>query len=153
MLTRLGKNDACWCGSQKEYKKCHADFDEKVDHYKRQGHLVLSRQMIKNPLQIAAIRESGKVNAAVLDAAAEYVKEGITTEEIDRLIYQKTIGLGGIPAQLGYQGFSKSVCTSLNNQVCHGIPSPKTVLCDGDIIDVDVSTIYKKWKNCPFTFA
>ncbi|SEP42483.1 type I methionyl aminopeptidase [Propionispora vibrioides] len=145
MLTRLGKNDACWCGSQKEYRKCHADFDEKVDHYKRQGHLVPSRQMIRNPLQIAAIRESGKVNAAVLDAVTEYVKEGITTEEIDRLIYQKTIELGGIPAQLGYKRFPKSVCTSLNNQVCHGIPSPKTVLCDGDIINVDVSTIYKDY--------
>jgi methionyl aminopeptidase len=67
----------------------------------------------------------------------------MTTEEIDRLVYEKTTELGGIPAPLGYEGFPKSVCTSINDQVCHGIPSEEDILCDGDIINVDVSTIYK----------
>lgn len=111
--------------------------------YKLQGHIVPSREMIKTPDQIAGIRESGKINIAVLDAVEEYIEEGITTDDIDKLVYQKTKELGGVPAQLGYQGFPKSVCTSVNEQVCHGIPSKNVVLCNRDIINVDVSTIYK----------
>ncbi len=67
----------------------------------------------------------------------------MTTEDINKLIYKKTIELGGTPAQLGFEGFPKSVCTSINDQVCHGIPSENVVLNDGDIINVDVSTIYE----------
>ena len=67
---------------------------------------------------------------------------GMTTEEIDQIVYNETTRLGGIPAPLNYEGFPKSVCTSINDQVCHGIPSEKIVLRDGDIINVDVSTIY-----------
>ncbi|WP_343231708.1 methionyl aminopeptidase [Tissierella simiarum] len=139
----MGRNDLCWCGSHKKYKKCHAEFDNKVEVYKLQGHIVPSREMIKTPDQIAGIRESGKINIAVLDAVEEYIEEGITTDDIDKLVYQKTKELGGVPAQLGYQGFPKSVCTSVNEQVCHGIPSKNVVLCNRDIINVDVSTIYK----------
>ncbi|MBU5439548.1 methionyl aminopeptidase [Tissierella sp. MSJ-40] len=143
MFKKIGRNDLCWCGSHKKYKKCHAEFDNKVEVYKLQGHIVPSREMIKTPDQIAGIRESGKINIAVLDAVEEYIEEGITTDDIDKLVYQKTKELGGVPAQLGYQGFPKSVCTSVNEQVCHGIPSKNVVLCNRDIINVDVSTIYK----------
>ncbi|WP_422717871.1 type I methionyl aminopeptidase [Gottschalkia purinilytica] len=111
--------------------------------YKLQGHIVPSRNLIKTTEQIAGIRESGKINTAVLDSLAEYIQAGITTEDIDQLVYHKTKELGGIPAQLGYKDFPKSVCTSINDQVCHGIPSKDVVLRDGDIINVDVSTIYK----------
>lgn len=142
MPNKIGRNDLCWCGSQKKYKICHAAFDDKIALYKRQGHIVPRREIIKTSEQIAGIRESGKINIAVLDYVAGHIKAGMTTGEIDRLVYQKTIELGGTPAQLGYEGFSKSVCTSVNNQVCHGVPSEKDILKDGDIINLDVSTIY-----------
>lgn len=142
MLGKLGRNDACWCGSNKKYKVCHMASDEKIEAFARQGHIVPPRFILKNREQIEGIRESGKINTAVLDYVAEHIREGMTTEEIDRLVHDKTAELGGIPAPLGYEGFPKSVCTSINEQVCHGIPSEDVVLKDGDIINVDVSTIY-----------
>ena len=142
MLGKLGRNDACWCGSNKKYKACHMASDEKIETFARQGHIVPPRFILKNGEQIEGIRESGKINTAVLDYVAEHIREGMTTEEIDRLVHEKTEELGGIPAPLGYEGFPKSVCTSINEQVCHGIPSEDIVLKDGDIINVDVSTIY-----------
>lgn len=142
MLGKLGRNDACWCGSNKKYKACHMASDEKIETFARQGHIVPPRFILKNREQIEGIRESGKINTAVLDYVAEHIREGMTTEEIDRLVHDKTEELGGIPAPLGYEGFPKSVCTSINEQVCHGIPSEDIVLKDGDIINVDVSTIY-----------
>ena len=142
MLGKLGRNDACWCGSNKKYKACHMASDEKIETFARQGHIVPPRFILKNGAQIEGIRESGKINTAVLDYVAEHIREGMTTEEIDRLVHEKTEELGGIPAPLGYEGFPKSVCTSINEQVCHGIPSEDIVLKDGDIINVDVSTIY-----------
>lgn len=142
MLGKLGRNDACWCGSNKKYKACHMASDEKIEAFARQGHIVPPRFILKNREQIEGIRESGKINTAVLDYVAEHIREGMTTEEIDRLVHDKTAELGGIPAPLGYEGFPKSVCISINEQVCHGIPSEDIVLKDGDIINVDVSTIY-----------
>ena len=142
MLGKLGRNDAYWCGSNKKYKACHMASDEKIETFARQGHIVPPRFILKNGEQIEGIRESGKINTAVLDYVAEHIREGMTTEEIDRLVHEKTEELGGIPAPLGYEGFPKSVCTSINEQVCHGIPSEDIVLKDGDIINVDVSTIY-----------
>lgn len=143
MSNKLGRNDPCWCGSGKKYKKCHEQFDEKIAFIKSQGHEVPDRSIIKTPQQIEAIRESGKINIAVLDYVAENIREGMTTEEIDRLVSEKTAELGGIPAPLNYNGYPKSVCTSINEIVCHGIPSKDVVLKDGDIVNVDVSTIYK----------
>lgn len=87
------------------------------------------------------MRRSAEINIAVLDYVAENIAEGITTEEIDRMVYEKTKAMGGIPAPLNYEGFPKSVCVSVNEEVCHGIPSPKKVLKDGDIVNVDASTI------------
>lgn len=141
-MEKIGRNDPCWCGSGKKYKQCHEAFDEKIHRFALEGHMVPDREMIKNPEQIAGIRESGAVNTAVLDYVAQQIHEGMTTEEINQLVDSKTRQLGGIPAPLGYEGFPKSVCTSVNNQVCHGIPDG-TVLKSGDIINVDVSTIYK----------
>jgi len=142
MLKRIRRNDLCWCGSGIKYKKCHESFDEKLLWYKSQGCIIPSREIIKNQEQIIGIRESGKINIAVLDFISEQLHIGMTTEQIDRLIYEKTVGLGGIPATLNYEGYPKSVCTSINDQVCHGIPSTDIVLKDGDIINIDVSTIF-----------
>ena len=139
---KLGRNDPCWCGSQKKYKHCHMEMDEQIDRFRREGHTVPTRQMIKTPEQIEGIRQSSRINIAVLDLVAQKIHEGMTTEEIDKIVYEETTRLGGIPAPLNYEGFPKSVCTSVNNQVCHGIPSEKVVLRSGDIINVDVSTIY-----------
>lgn len=139
---KLGRNDPCWCGSQKKYKHCHMEFDEMLDHYRREGHIVPTHAMIKTPEQIEGIRQSSKINVAVLDLVAQKLHAGMSTGEIDRIVHEETVRLGGIPAPLNYEGFPKSVCTSIDEQVCHGIPSDKIILRDGDIINVDVSTIY-----------
>ena len=142
MNIKIGRNDPCWCGSGKKYKKCHLQFDEKISHFENMGHIVPEHSIIKTPQQIEGIRESAKINIAVLDAVAEKIREGMTTQEIDNIVYNKTVELGGIPAPLNYNDFPKSVCTSINEVVCHGIPSENVILKDGDIINVDVSTIY-----------
>ena len=142
MAFKLGRNDPCWCGSGKKYKKCHEEFDDKIAYIKSEGHIVPDHSIIKTPEQIEKIKESCKINIAVLDYVAENIRTGMTTQDIDDLVSSKTAELGGIPAPLNYEGYPKSVCTSINEVVCHGIPSDKVVLKDGDIINVDVSTIY-----------
>ncbi|NLL77019.1 MAG: methionyl aminopeptidase [Clostridiales bacterium] len=142
MFKKLERNEPCWCGSGKKYKTCHEAFDDKVLRYQKEGHMVPDRDMIKTKEQIDGIRESGKINTAVLNYVEENIREGISTEEIDRMVYEKTTELGGIPAPLHYDGYPKSVCTSINSQVCHGIPAEDSVLKSGDIVNVDVSTIY-----------
>ena len=139
---KLERNDPCWCGSGKKYKKCHADFDEKIERFARMGAEVPPHEIIKTPEQIEGIKASSQINIAVLDYVAEHIRAGMSTEEIDQLVYNKTKELGGIPAPLNYEGFPKSVCTSINDVVCHGIPSEDVILQEGDIINVDVSTIY-----------
>ena len=121
-METIGRNDACWCGSGKKYKKCHCQFDEKLKELQQEGHFIPSHDMIKTPEQIEKIKESGKINIAVLDYVAEHIKAGITTQQIDDWVYEQTTSRGAIPAPLNYEGFPKSVCTSVNDQVCHGIP-------------------------------
>ena len=135
-----GRNDPCWCGSGKKYKKCHIDFDEKIEEFEVAGHIVPSHEILKNAEQIEKIKESAKINIAVLDYVAEHIKTGISTAEIDKWVYHITTKMGGVPAPLNFEGFPKSVCTSINNEVCHGIPSEDVIIKDGDIINVDVST-------------
>ena len=143
MSFKIGRNDPCWCGSGKKYKVCHEQFDEKIEKFRSEGHIVPPHEIIKKPDEIAGIKESAKINIAVLDYIGEHIKEGMSTEEIDKMVYERTTAMGGIPAPLHYQGFPKSVCTSINDAVCHGIPNEEEILQDGDIINVDVSTIYK----------
>ena len=140
-MNQIGRNDACWCGSGRKYKKCHENFDHKLNLLHSQGLLVPSHKLIKTEAQIAEIRKSAEINVKILDYVAEHIKEGISTAEIDKWVYDITTKEGAIPAPLGYEGFPKSVCTSINNQVCHGIPSEVMILEEGDIINVDVSTI------------
>lgn len=142
-MAKLGRNELCWCGSGKKYKKCHNNFDCKLENFRHQGAIVPPREIIKNQEQIQGIRESGKINIAILDYISENIRAGITTEQIDQWVYEQTTRYNAIPAPLNYEGFPKSVCTSLNDEVCHGIPSSDVVLREGDIINVDVSTIYK----------
>ena len=142
MSVKIGRNDPCWCGSGRKYKACHEAFDEKIARYASQGHIVPQRNIIKNAEQIAGIKESCKINIAVLDYIEKNIHEGMNTAEIDKIVYDMTTSMGGIPAPLNYEGYPFSVCTSVNDQVCHGIPSADVILKDGDIINVDVSTIY-----------
>ena len=139
-MEKPGRNDPCWCGSGKKYKKCHIDFDEKIEEFEVAGHIVPSHEILKNAEQIEKIKESAKINIAVLDYVAEHIKAGISTAEIDKWVYDVTTKMGGVPAPLNFEGFPKSVCTSINNEVCHGIPSEDVIIKDGDIINVDVST-------------
>ena len=141
-MKKLTKDQPCWCKSGKLYGECHMDFDKKIEMYRRKFHKVPPREIIKNEAQLQGMRESSKINIAVLDYVAEHICAGMTTEEIDQMVYQKTTAMGGIPAPLNYEGFPKSVCTSINEQVCHGIPSNNVQLIDGDIVNVDCSTIY-----------
>jgi len=141
MMKRPGRNEMCWCGSNRKYKQCHSAFDDKLLAYQRQGHFIPGHEMIKNAEQITGIRESSKVNIEVLNYISEKICAGISTEDIDRMVYEKTKEYGAIPAPLGYEGFPKSVCTSINNQVCHGIPDENDILKEGDIVNVDCSTI------------
>ncbi len=140
---KVDRNAPCWCGSGKKYKNCHMAFDERIMGAALDGHIVPDRSLIKNEREINGIKESAVINMACLDAVAEKIRPGMTTQEIDDIVYETTTRMGGIPAPLNYEGFPKSVCTSINDEVCHGIPDPERVLQDGDIINVDCSTIYK----------
>lgn len=138
---KINRNEICWCGSELKYKNCHLDFDEKLISLRKRGFMVPTRDMIKTKSEIEGIRKSAKINNGLLDLIGENIKEGITTEEIDKLAYSYTVDNGGVPATLNYDGFPKSICTSINNVVCHGIPGEDVVLKNGDIINVDVTTI------------
>lgn len=117
------------------------ELDKKILYLQNKGHLVPSRKLIKTEEQIEGIRRSGVVNSGILDLVAKEIKAGMSTAAIDKLVYDYTTDHGAIPAPLNFEGFPKSVCTSINEVVCHGIPSEKEILRDGDIINVDVSTI------------
>ena len=117
------------------------ELDKKILSYQNKGILVPRRDMIKTPEQIEGIRRSGAVNTGVLDLVEQEIHAVMTTADIDKLVYDYTVSHGAIPAPLNYEGFPKSVCTSVNEVVCHGIPSEFEVLQEGDIINVDVSTI------------
>ena len=117
------------------------ELDRKVLAFQDLGCLVPTRALIKTPEQIEGIRRSGVVNTGVLDLVAREIRAGMSTLEIDEMVYDYTVSHGAIPAPLNYEGFPKSVCTSINEVVCHGIPNEFDVLEEGDIINVDVSTI------------
>lgn len=141
MIKKLGRNDHCWCGSGKKYKACHEAFDDKLRYLEDIGHIVPSHKLIKTPEQIEKIKESARINVACLDAVAAAIHEGMNTAEIDKIVYDVTTDMGGIPAPLNYEGYPYSVCTSVNEQVCHGFPSKDVILKSGDIVNVDCSTI------------
>jgi methionyl aminopeptidase len=112
----MKRNELCWCGSGKKYKRCHMQEDMKKVHRAPPDS---PDPMVKTP----------------------FVKAGTDTDAINKLIHEYTVGHGHAPAPLGYHGFPKSVCTSINNVVCHGIPSPHEILKEGDIVNVDITTI------------
>ena len=98
---------------------------------------------VKNAAQIAMMRDAGKITGEALQMAGEMVRVGITTKEIDTAIRSYITKCGATPSFLNYGGFPASACISINDEVIHGIPSEKRVLCDGDIVKIDVGAYYK----------
>ncbi len=115
--------------------------DLKIMALEKKGKLVPTRDMIKTPEQIEGIRRSGVVNTGCLDAVADAIHVGMNTQEIDDICMQYCKDHNAIPACLNYEGYPKSVCTSINEVVCHGVPKKEDVLQEGDIINVDMTTI------------
>ena len=102
------------------------------------------RITIHRPEDFAGMRKAGRLAAETLDMIAAHVRPGITTGEIDRLCHDFMLAHGAVPATLGYRGYTKSSCTSVNHVVCHGIPGDR-VLAEGDIINIDVTVILDGW--------
>jgi methionyl aminopeptidase len=142
MLKMIGRNDPCWCGSGKKWKKCHFPHAEKNldvrDLYFRDYNII-----IKDDQQIEGIRASCQLASRILDATCERAKEGVTTEELNAYAHALHLEAGAIPAPLHYgtPPFPKSICTSLNDVICHGIPD-QTPLKEGDILNIDVTCLY-----------
>jgi len=138
--TKIGRNDTCPCGSGKKYKKCCGTKGirkpvDRSSQYARQNNIRL-----KTPADIEMIRRAGLVALDILDKVGTIIQPGITTEEINTLVHEETLAQHASPAPLNYRGFPKSVCISINEVICHGIPGPR-VLNDGDIVNVDVTPI------------
>ena len=114
---------------------------ERMEQMKKHHKEVIDPEFIKRPTMIEGIRRAGEVNTAVLDEVGKHIRAGMSTQDIDDIVREFTHARGAICAPYKYEGFPKSVCTSINNEVCHGIPSRLRKLHDGDIINVDCTTI------------
>ena len=139
----MNRNDTCWCGSGKKYKKCHMEFDERIRSIKfnvMKGQVRPPKKIILNAKDIEGIKKSAVVNGGALDLMTEMVRPGIDTATLDKAAHDYITERGGYPACLGFEGFPKSICISVNNVVCHGIPSTDAVLKEGDIVNIDITT-------------
>jgi len=136
-----GRNDPCWCGSGKKYKKCHLDQDLRSPSRSVESMGLVNSKWIKDAHAIEWMRRAGSFNGQLMDYIRPFVQPGISTEKLDDLIRNYTYDHGHIPACLGYKKFPKSSCISVNEVVCHGIPSPNVILKDGDIVNIDLTTI------------
>lgn len=139
---KIQDHEKCWCGSGKDYIDCHKDYDIKLMKYKNYRCVFPTREMIKNEAQIEGIRKAGVINNGLLDYIEERIKIGTTTEQIDNWTNEYLRQNNAKSADLHYEGYPKSICTSINDVVCHGIPSPDDVLKDGDIVNVDATVEY-----------
>jgi methionyl aminopeptidase len=135
--TKIGRNDPCPCGSGMKFKKCCAS---KASQFPRRFHPDKPKIQLKSPVDIDAIRRAGRLVIQTLDLVESHLKPGITTDSINTLVHAFTLKHGATPAPLNYRGYPKSVCISVNEVICHGIPGPR-ILQDGDIVNVDVTSI------------
>jgi methionyl aminopeptidase len=142
-IGKIGRNDPCVCGSGKKYKKCcmnaGKDFESLKKEYKDKYNIIL-----KEPHHIEGIKKSGQLLLSILDKVEKMIEPGITTNMINDLVHEAHVRAGAIPAPLNYRGFPKSVCTSVNEVICHGIPGDR-VLKDGDIINVDITPVLNNY--------
>ena len=137
---KIGRNDPCPCGSGQKYKKCcmakgGVEPADPQEVYARQYGI-----RVKTPKDVEAIRRAGRLVIATLDLVAARIRPGITTDAINTWVHEFTVQNGAVPAPLNYRGFPKSVCVSVNEVICHGIPGER-VLKEGDIANVDVTSI------------
>ena len=136
---KISRNALCPCGSGKKYKRCclnKPSSSQTSDLQYAKKH----RIRIKTPEQIEGIRRAGRLVIDTLDLVEPHIRPGMTTDEINTMVHDFTIRNGAIPAPLNYRGFPKSVCVSINEVICHGIPGDRTFK-DGDIVNVDVTSI------------
>ncbi|MDR0304951.1 MAG: type I methionyl aminopeptidase [Chitinispirillales bacterium] len=134
-----GRNEPCPCRSGKKFKHCCINKDT------LKFGAANKKIFIKTPQQIEKMQIAGKFNAQLMDYIRPFVKAGISTGEINRLVHNYTIEHGHIPGTLNYNKFPKSCCISRNDIVCHGIPNDKEFLLDGDIVNIDLTTNVDGW--------
>ena len=137
---KIGRNDPCPCGSGLKFKKCCQGKNDSAANNLTQIYAEKYGIKLKQPDEIEGIRKAGDLVLKTLDMIEARIRPGITTDDINTWVHEFTVGHQAIPAPLNYRGFPKSVCTSVNEVICHGIPG-KYVLKDGDIVNVDVTPI------------
>jgi len=137
---KIGRNAPCPCGSGKKYKKCCQGKSPSPEIDLKKQYEQKHRIRFKTPDQVEGIRKAGALTVATLELVEKEIRPGITTDYINTLVHEFTINNQAIPAPLDYRGFPKSVCTSVNAEICHGIPDDR-VLVEGDIVNVDVTPI------------
>lgn len=135
-----GRNDLCPCGSGLKYKKCCLGKNGLKTKLIKERYEKEHGIKLKEKKDIEGIKQAGRLVIETINLVEKALKPGLKTEEIDTLVHDYTIKKGGIPAPLNYRGFPKSVCVSVNEVICHGIPDGR-VLREGDIVNVDVTTI------------
>jgi methionyl aminopeptidase len=160
VFVRLKSNDPCWCGSKAKFKRCHGDnaalLQPRVQlgtvspprpvptHIVRPDYAVSGEigtptgPQIQNPESLERLRHACQVAAEVLLRTGAAAAVGVTTDELDHIAHDTYIELGAYPSTLHYRGFTKSVCTSVNGVICHGIPDSRP-LANGDIVNIDVT--------------
>ncbi|THB80010.1 MAG: type I methionyl aminopeptidase [Desulfobacteraceae bacterium] len=135
---KIGRNDICPCGSGKKFKNCCRNRKKEIslkEEYKNRYGIHL-----KEPHEIEGIRKCGELLLSIMDDVEKMICPGLKTDEINTFVHNRTVQAGAIPAPLNYRGFPKSVCVSINEVICHGIPSER-ILEDGDIVNVDITPI------------
>ena len=137
---KVGRNDPCPCGSGIKYKKCCLGKDLQVNRDPGAMYAQRYKIRLKEEADIEGIRKAGQLVLETFEQVKDKIRPGIKTDEINTIVHEFTIDNGAQPAPLNYRGFPKSVCVSINEEVCHGIPG-KRVLADGDIVNVDITSI------------
>jgi methionyl aminopeptidase len=152
----LKSNDLCWCGSGRKYKRCHKTTEGRVrpgrvspmldvpegitptDYYRTGRPVRRDEPLVKAPEVIERMRVAGRVAAEVLAVTGAAVAPGVTTDELDRIAHRAYLERGAFPSTLNYHGFPKSICTSVNEVICHGIPDDRALM-EGDIVNLDIT--------------
>lgn len=137
---KVGRNDPCPCGSGLKYKRCCLNKEKSIPGNIKTSYLKKYNIRLKSRADIAAIKKAGRLVVQTIDLAEKYIKPGTKTDHINKVVHEFTLKNGAKPAPLNYRGFPKSVCISINEVICHGIPGER-ILQDGDIVNIDVTSI------------